>query len=106
MAKHKLFLITFLALAFLATLFPPFYWEPERRGPDAVEYAASDVPPKYALIFDDATKEKSPDGWTTVTFTRKLIVSELVAEYILALLVAFIIQVVLLKTRSLLKRRA
>ena len=107
--KVKLLLLTFFILASLATLFPPFHWEVEAGQPipsPNVSYKPLDLPQKYAFLFDDPTQEIITDDLETVTFTRSLLINELILEYIIAFLIALLVQVVVLKTKSLVKRRA
>jgi hypothetical protein len=94
--KYKSFLFTFLLLATIATLFPPFQWQPEK----------GETPCKYCLLFDESTKHVSPIGLPeygdepdllsskSITRTRHLVISELFMEYLGALLVGLLVQVV------------
>lgn len=98
--------LIFLILAGVATLFPPFHWEAEAGKPIPVSI---EEPRKYAFILGESTQQKfsyefdGSDSSEAVTFRRSLNVTELILEYIIAFVVALLIQVVLLKAKARIK---
>ena len=104
--QSKVLVLTFLPLCLLATLFPPFIWGREVFQDGSISYTTVELPAnslpfkKYTFLFGDS-KQKLFSGvfsWddidgkrslpTYVTAHRRLLVSELVLEYVLALIAA------------------
>jgi hypothetical protein len=114
MIKFKPFLLMFLVLVFLATLFPPYKWGEERVADVGGTYA---LPVKrYAFILGDSTRQfdkfdislrdANDNGSRSVgplTLQRSLIISDLILEYVIAFLIALMVAV--LKIKHLLNHR-
>jgi hypothetical protein len=118
MIKHKLLLLLFLILVIPATLFPPFNWGEERLQTESekrerlqwgqnVITAQEFLPIKrYAFLFGASIGQfSSSDSGTgpietSITLRRKMIVSELLLEYLLAFILAYLIYITMLKRRN------
>lgn len=104
MTKYRSLILAFLLLASLATLFPPFHWGEEKLRTEAERrrriggVRISEVLPikKYAFLFGDSKREFQI-GWDAeknipvrLTLERSMITTELLLEYFLAFVLAFI----------------
>ncbi len=106
MKKSKVIATIFLGLCLVATLFPPFVWgEDLFKQVESAEYKVylsqgGGLPIKrYAFLFGDSQKQFYSGIWFWneqereskpfyVTAQRRLLVSELVLEYVLAFIIA------------------
>lgn len=117
-ASVKTILLIFLLLAIPITLFPPYNWGEERLQTETdknsvivkgfeKDYRAKDVLPKkkYAFVFgNDKRKFKDYELGIVrslldrqkddIVLQRSIIIGELILEYTIALLAAFIIQMI------------
>lgn len=93
--KTRVFQVVFLALVVVATLFPPFNWGEERLGTERERHLLRRDTPglyqaipikEYSFLFADSKKE-----FFNQSLQRRVILPELMLEYLLAFVVAVLI---------------
>ncbi len=105
--RSPVFTFTFLALVTVATLFPPFNWGEERLGTEMERRVTQAwhrnlydrLPIKtYSFLFGNSKRDFLEWSWdgqqsvqVPVALQRRLITAELVLEYLLALVVSFLV---------------
>jgi hypothetical protein len=95
--KNIILIISFITLAFIISLFPPYSWgdeklKTERERQRINYYYENNLPFKqYDFLFNDIRKEFKI-GNNKITLERHLIVSELIIQIFLAFLVSILIQ--------------